>query len=462
MKTPGAVRRAVSTLTAGVAGAALLLGACATDPDTDRDGERQSEVDGEQDGEALVDEAAAGNVGTPPMAVVLTPTTDPSTSQSVTWRSVTAAANQRIVAQPDGGGTVVRANATRKAATTVRDSGSARPAYVATFTGLEPGTRYRYRVVNDAGGAGDYYFTTATRPMSGGDLQPWTFLGLGDTQVDNADRPAAIVRAAVARFPKASLLLHAGDVVNHPWEHQEWVDLMAALAPVRTSRNVVPSIGNHEQCILLSSCRSGNAEGFRTYFSAPSNGYPKQRQTWFSFDQQGVRFVVLDAFGSDLAQQARFLDARLGAADAPRWSVVLLHAGPFASRADRTNQAVFDTVLPVIEKHDVDLVLSGHDHVYSGGYHGDPDSTVFATSDSGPKFYAISDADWKRRGATRTAWAEQTSTYQVVDVTQDTLRYRAIVATKGAGARPSIAYGAAVDDVTITKDAEGDKTVARR
>lgn len=454
MKTRGPVRPAAA-LVSGLGAAALLLGGCGAVTDDDRTDERQGE-------EAVIDELAAGNVGVPPMGVVLTPTTDPSTSQTVTWRSSKAWANQRIVAQPDGGGTIVRADARRKPATTVADSGSARPAYVATFTGLKPGTRYRYRVVNDGGGAGDYYFTTSTRPGSGGTIVPWTFLGLGDTQVDNADRPAAIVRAAVARYPKASLLLHAGDVVNHPWVHQEWVDLMAALAPVRTSRNVVPAIGNHEQCILVSSCRSGNAEGFRTYFSAPSNGYAKQRQTWFSFDQQGVRFVVLDSFGTDLERQAAFLDERLGAADAPRWSVVLLHAGPFASRADRTNQDVFDTILPVIEKHDVDLVLNGHDHVYSGGYHGDPDSTVFATSDSGPKFYDISDADWKRRGATRTAWAEETSTYQVVDVSQDTLHYRAIVATKGKGARPSIPYGAAVDDVTITKDAAGDKTVTRR
>lgn len=420
--------------------AATLVTGCTTDPGADR--------------EVRSAYAAAG--GDPTTAVVLSPTVDPSTSQTVTWRSAQPWTGQLVVARPADGGSEVRASARRKPATTVSASGSARPAFVATLRGLQPGTRYLYRIENAGGTLAERAFTTPTT-----DVAPWRFLALGDTQVDNADRPAAIVRAAVGRFPTAGLVLMAGDVVNHPWEGGEWNDLMRALAPVRTTRNVAVSIGNHEQCILVRSCRSGDAQGFRTFFSAPSNGWPDQRPTRYSFDQQGVRFVVLDAFGSDLRAQARFLDARLQD-DTYRWSVVLLHAGPFASRADRTNDAVRSTLLPVIERHDVDLVLSGHDHVYSSGYRGDPDSTVFATSVSGPKYDDISRADWDRRGATRTRWAERTSTYQVVDVTEDTLRYRAIVVSKGTRARPTTGYGQALDDITIRKDVDGEKTVTRR
>lgn len=424
----------------GLAGLVVVLGACSGVPAEDRSSDL---------------ELAAG-AGSPPSSVVLTPTTDPSVAQTVTWRTTRAWADQRVVARSVEGGPQLTATARRKPATTVRDSGSAMPAWTATLTGLEPGTRYRYRVSYAEGTSGNLYFTTPERGM-----QPWSFLALGDTQVDNAGVPAAIVRTAIERVPRVNLVLHAGDVVNHPWEKQEWTDLMKALAPVRTSRNVAVSIGNHEQCILLRDCRSGDAEGFRTAFTAPSNGVSGQRPTWYSFDQQGVRFVVLDSFGSDLAAQARFLDERL-TDDPNRWSVVLMHAGPFASRSDRTNQAVFDTVLPVIEEHDVDLVLNGHDHVYSSGYRGDRDSTVFATSDSGPKYYDPSAVDWERRGATRTRWAEDISTYQLVDVTKDTLRYRAFVASKGSSPRPSIATGKTLDDITISKDAAGSKTVTRR
>ncbi|WP_370200670.1 metallophosphoesterase [Aeromicrobium sp.] len=394
--------------------------------------------------------------GTTPTFVVLNPTPDPATSQTVTWRSREAFDDQRVVARPVGGGPQVRAEATRKAATSVRDSGSALPAYTATLRGLQPGTRYRYRVENAGGTAGPYTFRT---PRD--DDAPWTFLALGDTQVDNADVPARIVREAVDEHPEANLVLHAGDVVNEPWRHGEWVDLMKALAPVRTSRNLAVSIGNHERCILVRGCRSGGAEGFRTYFTDPGNDVDGQQPTWYSFDQQGVRFVVLDSFGTDLEAQARFLDERL--ADNPnRWSVVLMHAGPFASRVYRTNTEVFSTILPVVEKHDVDLFLNGHDHVYTSGYHGDPDATVFAVSDSGPKYYQISGEDWTRRGATRTRWAKQVSTYQVVDVGPDVLHYRAVVAANGAAAQPRLRPGTVLDDVTIRKDAQGTKTVTRR
>lgn len=399
---------------------------------------------------------AERGTGTPPTFVVLNPTTDPATSQTVTWRSPEPSGDQRVVARPVGGGATVRADATRKAATSVRDSGSATPAYTATLRGLRPGTRYRYRVEDAGGSAGPYTFRT---PRD--DDAPWTFLALGDTQVDNADVPARIVRAAVERFPDANLVLHAGDVVNEPWRHGEWVDLMTALAPVRTSRNLAVSIGNHERCILVRGCRSGGAEGFRTYFTDPSNGVPGQEPTWYSFDQQGVRFVVLDSFGTDLEAQARFLDERL--TDNPnRWSVVLMHAGPFASRVFRTNTDVFATILPVVEEHDVDLFLNGHDHVYTRGYHGDPDGTVFAVSDSGPKYYQISGEDWARRDATRVRYAKQVSTYQVVDVGRDTLRYRAVVAANGDAADPRLAPGTVLDEVTVRKDARGRKTVDDR
>lgn len=394
--------------------------------------------------------------GDHPTSVVLTPTAEPATSQTVTWRTAEASDDQRVVARPVAGGAAVEARARRKAATTVRDSGSALPAWTATLTGLEPGTRYRYRVVDADGSAGPYEFRT---PRT--DDAPWTFLALGDTQVDNADVPARIVRAAVDRFPETNLVLHAGDVVNEPWRHREWVDLMTALTPVRTSRNVAVSIGNHERCILVRGCRSGGAEGFRTYFTWPSGQAADQAPTWYSFDQQGVRFVVLDSFGRDLEAQARFLDERL--TDNPnRWSVVLMHAGPFASRVFRTNTEVFSTILPVVEEHDVDLFLNGHDHVYTSGYHGDPDGTVFAVSDSGPKYYQISGEDWARRQATRTRWAKQVSTYQVVEVGRRSLHYRAVVAANGPRADPVLEPGATLDDVTITKDADGAKTVVRR
>ena len=148
------------------------------------------------------------------------------------------------------------------------------------------------------------------------------------------------------------------------------------------------SVGNHQQCVLLKkSCRSGNGHAFRSYYSWPRNGYPGQGATWYYTDYQGVRFIVLDTFGGDTQRQAAFLDTALKS-NRQRWTVVLQHAGPFASRSDRNNASVRSAFLPLYHKYKVDLVLSGHDHSYNRGYYGsNKSSTVYAVSDSGPKFY---------------------------------------------------------------------------
>ena len=110
---------------------------------------------------------------------------------------------------------------------------------------------------------------------------------------------------------------------------------------------------------------------------------------------QGVRFIVLDTFGGDLEQQSAFLDTALET-NRQRWTVVLQHAGPFASRSDRNNSAIRSAFQPLYDKYKVDPVLSGHDHSYNRGYDGSKDSTVYAVSDSGPKFYEASTKDWTR------------------------------------------------------------------
>ena len=109
---------------------------------------------------------------------------------------------------------------------------------------------------------------------------------------------------------------------------------------------------------------------------------------------------MLDTFGGDLQRQSAFLDTALKT-NRQRWTVVLQHAGPFASRSDRNNTAIRSAFQPLYDKYKVDLVLSGHDHSYNRGYDGNKNSTVYAVSDSGPKFYEASSKDWTRGGATR-------------------------------------------------------------
>lgn len=382
-----------------------------------------------------------------PTSVTLSPTADPAHSQTFTWR-LTRKRSGQVVQLKAPNGTLTTVPARYKMRVKKKYTGKSAYAFTATATRLSPGTRYAYRIVTSGGSTSWVSFSTARAGLD----RPWTFLAFGDTQVKNTGVPEDIIDAAVRRNPSAPLLLHAGDVVNKPNSLTEWRQFMKATYPTRTSKNWLISVGNHEQCVLLKkSCRSGNAEAFRSYYSWPRNGYPGQGATWYYTDYQGVRFIVLDTFGGDLTKQSAFLETALKT-NRQRWTVVLQHAGPFASRSDRNNAAERKAFLPLYTRYKVDLVLSGHDHSYGRGYHGsNKNSTVYAVSDSGPKFYQPSGKDWSRAGATKVVSAGYTSTYQQVTVSTNTLVYRAVVGYKGKGSTTSKKVGQVLDQVTITK-----------
>lgn len=394
----------------------------------------------------LVGPVPAANATSKPTSVTLTPTADPARSQTFTWRMTKKRSGQKVQVKAHNGKVTTFA-AKYKMRVKKKYAGINAHAFTATATKLKPATRYSYRIVTSGGSTTWTSFTTARAGLD----HNWTFLAFGDTQVENAGVPEDIIDKAVAKHPSAPLLLHAGDVVNKPSSITEWRQFMAATYPTRTSKNWLISIGNHEQCVLLKKCSSGSGQAFRSYYSWPRNGVAKQSATTYYTDYQGVRFIVLDTFGGDLKQQAAFLTTALKS-NKQRWTVVLQHAGPFASRPDRNNSKFRKALLPVYNKYKVDLVLSGHDHSYDRGYHGkNKNSTVYAVSVSGKKFYDASAKDWKRGGATRVAGAAHTATYQTVAVSKNKLTYRAVVGYKGKGSTTKKKVGEVLDQVTITK-----------
>lgn len=381
-----------------------------------------------------------------PTSVTLTPTADPAHSQTFTWRMTKKRSKQAVqVKAPNGKVTTTAAR--YKMRVRKKYAGKSAYAFTATASRLAAGTRYAYRIVTSGGSTKWTSFVTARAGLD----RSWTFLAFGDTQIANTGVPEDIIDTAVARNRSAPLLLQAGDVVNKPNSLKQWRQFMAATYPTRVNRNWLISIGNHEQCVLLRKCHSGDGQAFRSYYSWPRNGYPSQGATWYYTDYQGVRFIVLDPFGGDLRRQAAFLDSALRT-NRQRWTVVLQHAGPFASREDRNSSAVRSAFLPLYNKYRVDLVLSGHDHSYNRGYYGsDKNSTVYAVSVSGKKFYDASGRDWTRGGATPVVTASKTATYQTVTVSADTLVYKAVVAYKGKGATTGKRAGQVLDQVTIAK-----------
>src|SRR3546814_17207118 len=86
----------------------------------------------------------------------------------------------------------------------------------------------------------------------------------------------------------------------------------------------------------------------------------------------------------------------------------------FSPRQDRDNALLREHLLPVLERHRVDLVLQGHDHVYGrrGGLVEGQGTPQYVVSVTGAKQYRLSD----RARRTMDPVAEDTQLFQVVRI----------------------------------------------
>ncbi|MFY0406656.1 metallophosphoesterase [Solicola sp. PLA-1-18] len=366
-----------------------------------------------------------------PDRVVLSPTAAPATSQTFTWR--TSARAGRVVVAGPGGTRSVRSTKTRRI-------GSARHLSV-TVTGLRAGTAYRYKVGSRRGWSPVRTFTTARA-----DAAPYSFVVLGDAQKSIRSSLTAVTRRAFADEPRARFVLQLGDLVNTPSSDAQWDQAFDALGPRVSRVPLVAVAGNHEYRA------DRTAKAHRAHTEGARNGVKGQGSTWYWTDYQGVRVIVLDG-NRKLKEQTAFLD--LAARTNPsRWTVVAFHQPVYAGRGDRVDPSVRRAWGPILERRDVDLVLTGHDHVYTRGYVR-PDGPQYVTMNSGPKYYPLAPAsanDFTRNGAVRKVAADRTSTYGTVTVSGSTLTFRAVVSAKGKGSTTSRGVGQVLDEVRITDD----------
>jgi 3',5'-cyclic AMP phosphodiesterase CpdA len=84
---------------------------------------------------------------------------------------------------------------------------------------------------------------------------------------------------------------------------------------------------------------------------------------WWARRIADVLIVGLDSNQIENATQLQFLDDALAATDAT-WKIVLLHHPPYSAGYQGSNKKARKAVAPIVERHQVQLVLSGHDHDY--------------------------------------------------------------------------------------------------
>jgi len=271
-------------------------------------------------------------------------------------------------------------------------SSDARGLHAFSLTGLSPKTTYTYRVTAGDARIDEGNFTTAPDDHS---HEPFTFLVYGDNRTDDTAH-AAVVRAMGA--VPSDFLVHTGDFVQNGSNDAEWRRFFDIEGSLLRSRCVFSAIGNHE---LLE--QSG--EHFLRYFGpveAGRDGGTARARLFRSVRWGNARILFLNGMDTFLSGDEReWLSAELGRLDGEEgivWRIVVVHYGPWSSGPHGNNARLWNAELPAaFKRHKIDLVLSGHDHIYERG---DAEGLLYVVSGGGgAPLYAVHD----RLASTRTA-----------------------------------------------------------
>jgi hypothetical protein len=226
----------------------------------------------------------------------------------------------------------------------------------AKVEGLEPSSRYRYRV--EAGGE-SWVGEFATAPPEGKDV-PHTFVVFGDSRYF-IDQHRRVVQRVAQEVP--DFVVGTGDMVDEGARQDQWQVYFDVENELFRDNVYFPTLGNHDR---QGTDRAANT--YRSYFSVPQNGNMTER--YYAFTYAASRFLILDSnlYSFALTDQTSWLERELIAARQDRaikHIFVVMHHPPYSISLHGGNVELRDRWGPLFERYKVSAVFSGHDHVYS-------------------------------------------------------------------------------------------------
>ena len=356
--------------------------------------------------QAFAEEQVQILAGAAPDHVMLTWTTDPKSTQTIVWRVQSNQESDKIQ--------WIKADEFKKSAwersaqaVATKDSFQTKTGEVAlqyaTLKDLKPGTHYFYRLQTGDKWSDPFDFTTESATK-----KPFKCLIFGDSQSGLPKNPEygpwrTTINNAYQAHLDAAFFMMVGDLVEVGQDIDHWNRWYEAAKAVADKIPNMAVPGNHETYDVPEENHSVKPLFFTKQIKLPANGPADLVGQVYSFDYGEVHFAILDSQVDEEGQyipnmlqlEADWLDSDL-AATTQKWKVVLFHKTPYYNKAVRANEKVKAVLLPVIDKHHVDIVINGHDHGYSRTYPIYQDSympnpangTVYVVAGrSGNKFY---------------------------------------------------------------------------
>ena len=233
--------------------------------------------------------------------------------------------------------------------------------HTVTLTGLTPGAKYSYRVGSESYG---WWSDTCTITMAKGDDEAFTFIDITDPQAQRAshyETYASVMSSALTLYPDARFTVSNGDQVDLGTTSKHWNYLFNS-SDSFLKLPFMPTAGNHED----------EGSVLKTNFTLP--GVPEQDEetgTYYSYDYNNVHFTVLNT--NDLEDdklsntQLEWMKKDIKNSDA-KWKIVVLHKALYANGVyykDDETVALRNQLSALLPYLGVDLVLEGHNHVYT-------------------------------------------------------------------------------------------------
>lgn len=255
-----------------------------------------------------------------------------------------------------------------------------------TVSGLEEGNTYYYSYTKNGLWSKIYSFT----------VQPsdeFTFLYVSDAQIGRSGDETleeVLVRDTcgwnytvdkmLTAYPDAAFAVSGGDQFQSP---DSLTQMRAYLSPEKLrSLPVANTIGNHDSdSTLYGDIFNNPNEVFELFGDEAGTGY------YYSYGD--ALFITVNSNNTSITDTARVIRKAIKAYPDAKWRIVTMHHNPYsASLADgeySEERLIFSALYDCC---DIDLVLSGHDHLYSrtntmyGGKITDREGTVYLQSSS--------------------------------------------------------------------------------
>ena len=187
------------------------------------------------------------------------------------------------------------------------------------------------------------------------------------------------LKAAMKNCPDMSFILCAGDEVNMALSKKQYNALL--YPEVLRSIPVAAAVGNHDFYSSLYDLHYNNPNKSDKDLASPGgNGY------YFTYGN--ALFIVLNSNNYIVEDQRAIINTAVNSAPNAKWRVVMMHESLYFSGMNEKHQSKIDFFAPLFDEYNIDLVVSGHEHVYSRT----APMTADAPAENGVTYLAVSTA----------------------------------------------------------------------